>query len=64
MKTEKSIKQLMAELEDIVAWFDGDDIDIEQATAKFEQANKLAETIKKQLAEAKNQIRIIKQKIN
>lgn len=64
MKTDKSIKQLTDEFEEILAWFDCDDIDIEQATQKFEQAVKLAETIKKHLNESKNKIEIVKQKFD
>ena len=64
MKSEKSIKQLVVEFEGIVAWFDNEDIDIEQATKKLEQGSALAEEIKKQLTESKNQIEVVKQKFD
>jgi exodeoxyribonuclease VII small subunit len=54
----------MDEFEAVVAWFDGDDLDVEAAIAKFEQGEKLAEQIKKQLTEAKNKIEIVKQKFD
>ena len=60
MSSSKSLKQLIAEFDEIAAWFDGDDIDIEEAITKFEQASKLADQIKKQLSETKNKIKIIK----
>ena len=59
MSTKKSLKELMAEFDEVVAWFDGDDVDVEEAIAKFEQGSKLADQIKKQLAEVKNKIRVI-----
>jgi len=59
MSAEKSLKELLAEFDEIVAWFDGDDIDVEEAIKKFEQGSKLADRIKKQLDEAKNKIKIL-----
>ena len=64
MSSKKSLKELMAEFDEIVAWFDGDDVDVEEAITKFEQGSKLADQIKKQLAEAKNKIVIIKDNYN
>ena len=60
MSKEKSLKELMAEFEEVVAWFDGEDIDVEEAIAKFEQGSKLADEIKTKLAEAKNKIRVVR----
>jgi exodeoxyribonuclease VII small subunit len=59
---QKSLRELMAEFEAIVEWFDGGDLDVEAAIAKFEEGSKLAEQIKQQLAEAKNKIEIVKKK--
>lgn len=56
---EKSLKERLAEFNEIVEWFDGDDIDIDEAIAKFEQGSKLADQIKEQLNEAKNKIKLI-----
>jgi len=56
---EKSLKELLVEFNEIVAWFDGDDVDVEQAITKFEEGSKLADKIKKQLNEAKNKIKVI-----
>jgi len=64
VSSKKSLKELMAEFDEIVAWFDGDDVDVEEAITKFEQGSKLADQIKKQLAEAKNKIVIIKDNYN
>ena len=59
MSNKKSLKQLMAEFDEIVTWFDGDDIDIEQAIEKFKQGSKLADQIKSELDEAKNKIKTL-----
>ena len=64
MTKEKSLKELLAEFEAIVEWFDGDDLDVEKAIAKFEEGNALAEVIKKRLAEAKNKIEVVKKKFD
>ena len=37
----KSYRQLRAELDDLMAWFDQDDIDVEQALSKYEDAKKI-----------------------
>ncbi len=60
----KSLKELMAEFESVVAWFDDDDLDVEKATKQFEKGSELAEQIKKQLETARNKIEIVKQKFD
>lgn len=60
----KSIKQKLAELDKLVAWFEQDDIEIEQALKKFEEAEKLAAEISDELQTAKNKIEIIKKKFD
>ncbi|MDR0955660.1 MAG: exodeoxyribonuclease VII small subunit [Candidatus Nomurabacteria bacterium] len=60
----KSLRELLDEFEQIVQWFDGGDLDVEAATAKFEQGSALAEQIKTRLAEAKNNVKVIRQKFD
>ena len=43
--TNKSLSKQLAELDEIVAWFEQDDFDIEAAIAKFEAGSKLAEKV-------------------
>lgn len=52
----KTIKNQLAELEAITAWFSSDDFDIEQAVKQYETAKKLLDDITKQLESLKNQI--------
>ena len=51
-----SLKDLMARLNEIVGWFGGEDIDLEQATAKYDEGMALVEQIKERLAQAENRI--------
>ncbi len=51
-----SLKDLMARLNEIVGWFSGEDIDLEQATAKYDEGMALVEQIKERLARTENQI--------
>lgn len=50
---------MLDEFETIVAWFGGEDLDVEAASTKFEEGSKLAEEIQKKLASEKNKIQII-----
>ena len=51
-----SLKDLMARLNEIVGWFGGEDIDLEQATAKYDEGMALVEQIKERLAQTENRI--------
>lgn len=58
------LSQQLAELDELVAWFDQPDIDLDEALQKFEQGIKLTEEIKKRLAEAENKINVLKQRFD
>ena len=64
MTKSKTLQQKLAELDQLVTWFEGDDVQIEQALKKFDQAEKLAEEIGSELKSAKNKIEIIKKKFD
>ncbi len=51
-----SLKDLMAQLNEIVGWFGGEDIDLEQATAKYDEGMALVEQIKERLAQTDSRI--------
>ena len=59
-----TIREKMAKLDEMVAWFDGDEFELEQALAKFHEAEKLAEEIEKDLLELKNDITVIKERFD
>lgn len=51
-----SLKDLMARLNEIIGWFGGEDIDLEQATAKYDEGMALVEQIKERLAQTESRI--------
>ena len=59
-----TLNKKMAELEKIVAWFDGEEFTLEEAMENFKKAEKLAEEIRVELAEFKNEIIVLKQKFD
>lgn len=60
----KSIQEKIAELTEMVAWFDGDEFTLEAALDKFKTAESLAADIEKDLSTLKNEIQIVKQKFD
>ena len=60
MSQKKPLKDQMAELEELVSWFEQDDLDIEQAINKFEIGSELAGSIKNDLGELENKITVLK----
>lgn len=68
-KTPKSakqvdIKQLLDELEQIVSWFEKEDIDIAQALEKYESGLNKIKTIEKELAKAKVEVEKIEKRFD
>jgi exodeoxyribonuclease VII small subunit len=53
---EKALK----ELEEITAWFESSDIDLDQGITKFERGMELAGTLKTHLASVENRVEKIK----
>ncbi len=65
MSTQKTdLKTQLEQLENIVAWFEGEDINIELAIDKFKEGSVLAEDIKKRLDELDNQITVLKERFD
>jgi exodeoxyribonuclease VII small subunit len=52
----------LKELEKIAAWFESEDIDLDEALGKFERGMELASKLKAQLSEIENKVEVIKQK--
>lgn len=51
-----NIEQKIATLEKTVAWFDGEEFELEAALAQYESAQKLAEEIQRDLETLKNSV--------
>lgn len=63
-EAKNSLNKQLAKLDELLAWFDGDAIDLDEAIKKFEEATKLADDIKKQLAETENKITVLKKRFD
>ena len=60
-QNEGNIAEKLARLNEMVAWFEGDDFVVEEALERFAAAEKLAGEIEAELASFKNKITILKQ---
>ena len=60
---ELTITELMAKLDDIVNWFSSDSINLDQATAKFDEGMVIAEVINDKLSNTENKVNQIKLKL-
>ena len=63
-QANKTIQEKMADLSQLVEWFDSDEFTLEAAIDKFKQAQALADTIEKELMALKNDIQVVKQKFD
>lgn len=63
-KNETSLQQQLAELDDVLAWFDRPDVDLDEALAQFDRGVKLAEAAKTKLTQLENKITILKQRFD
>lgn len=59
-KNNSSISEKTIKLNELVAWFDSDDFELEAALDKFAEAQKLASEIESDLLAMKNNITVIK----
>lgn len=59
MTNDKTIEQLMAEIDERVAWFQSDDFVLDEAKERFLEVKQLAERIEKALTEMKNEIEML-----
>ena len=54
-----SLREQMEQLEEILAWFDSDEFELEAAVERYQQAARVAEHIDQRLTEIKNKVTII-----
>lgn len=55
----RSLREQMEQLEEILAWFDSDEFELEAAVERYQQATRVAEQIDQRLREIKNKVTII-----
>ena len=60
-EANKTLKDLLAEFDSVVAWFDAEseDFDVDKAIEQYQKGSNLAEEIKKRLEQAKNKIKVV-----
>lgn len=63
-KTDQTLQQQIDELEELITWFEKDDVDLEQAIKKFEEGSKLADDIKQRLGALENKITVLKERFD
>ena len=56
VKSQKTYKQLRHDLDEILAWFQQEDLDVDQAIDKYEQALAAVKQIKDHLEQVENKI--------
>ncbi len=61
---EVDVAKGFAELEDISAWFERGETDLDAGLEKFERAMVIADALKKKLVAAENRVKEIKEKFN
>lgn len=54
-----TIQQKIAKLDEMLAWFNSDAFELEQAIERFKEAGKLADDIEHDLMELKNTITVV-----
>lgn len=59
---KKTIQDMTDELEQLLAWFESDDVTVEHAVEKYKAATELTAAIEERLKTAKNEIKLIKKK--
>ena len=57
-----TIQEMMDQLEQLLAWFESDDVTVEMAVEKYEAATQLSVALEDRLKNAQNQIEVIKKK--
>lgn len=58
--TNPTIATKLARLDELVAWFDGDSFELEQALSKFTEAEELAADIERDLKAFQHSIEVVK----
>lgn len=54
-----TITEKLAQLDQQIEWFYGDDFQLDEAVKKYQEANQLAKEIDQSLSELKNQVEVV-----
>lgn len=59
---QATVSDNLTRLEELLTWFESEEITVEEALEKYEEALRLSQQLEEQLKTAKNQVEIIKKK--
>lgn len=59
-----TVAEKMEQLDALLAWFESEEITVEEALVKYEEALELSQQLEQQLKTAKNQVEVIKKKFS
>lgn len=63
-KNSPALSDQLAQLDELIAWFDQDDFDLDEALAKFDEGIKLTEALEGRLSELDNKITVLKERFD
>lgn len=61
-KNDKLLSEQLRELDELIAWFDQDDFDLDEALKKFDEGVKLTAEIEERLKKLENKITVLREK--
>lgn len=61
-KNDKPLSDQLRELDELIAWFDRDDFDLDEALKKFDDGIKLTEQIEERLSKLENKITVLRER--
>lgn len=64
MNNDMTIEQMMAELNERIAWFQGDDFNLDEAKQKFIEARELSKKITATLEDMRHDIEVLSEDFN
>jgi exodeoxyribonuclease VII small subunit len=63
-KSNPSIAEKTAKLNELISWFDSDEFELEKALDRYSEAEKLAKEIEQDLLALKNNIQVVKDRFS
>lgn len=64
MNSDMTIEQMMAELNERIAWFQGDDFNLDEAKQRFIEARELSKKITATLEDMRHDIEVLSEDFN
>ena len=64
MNNDMTIEQMMAELNERIAWFQGDDFNLDEAKQRFTEARELSKKITATLEDMRHDIEVLSEDFN